>query len=150
VLAPLSVLGGRPDLVLLAVVGWAFLRGPTEGVIWAFIGGLLLDLFSGGPFGCFTLSLLLVALFVGQRWGQELGSHVLQLVLLTLIAGFCYHLVLLVILWWSGHPPHWSYHLSRVAAPSAVVNAALAPFVHWPLAWLDRRTKPEGFTLDGA
>ena len=42
VLAPISVLGGRPDLVLIAVAVWAFLRGPAEGAVWAFIGGLLI------------------------------------------------------------------------------------------------------------
>jgi len=149
-LARISLLGGRPDLVFLVVAGWAFLRGPAEGAVWAFIGGLLLDLFSGGPFGGFAFSLLVVAFFVGRQWGRELGSVVLQLVLLLLVACFSYHVLLLLVLGWAGHPIDWGYDLSRVAAPSAVLNAALAPFVYWPLAWLDRRTRPEGFTLDGA
>jgi len=149
-LAQVSLLGGRPDLVFLVVAGWAFLRGSVEGTVWAFIGGILLDLFSGGPFGAITFSLLLAALFVGQQWGRELGSTFLQLFLLVLITCFAYHLVLLLILGWSAHPVDWRYALSHVAAPSAVLNAVLAPFVHWPLSWLDRRTRPEGFTFDGA
>jgi len=136
--------------MFLVVLGWAFLRGPVEGAVWAFIGGLLLDVFSGGPFGAFALSLSLVALFVGQKWGRELGSLFLQLVLIALIACFLYHVSLLLILAGVGHPVNWSYSLSQVAAPSTVLNAALAPFIYWPLAWLHQRTRSEGFTLDGA
>jgi rod shape-determining protein MreD len=150
ILSRVSLLGGRPDLIFLAVVGWALLRGSTEGAVWAFTGGLFLDLFSGGPFGGITLALLLVALFVGRQWGRELGSVFLQLVLLALVACFVYHVLLLLVLGWTGRPVDWSFSLSRVAFPSAILNAVLAPFVYWPLAWLDRRTRPEGFTLDGA
>ena len=147
-LAQVTVLGAHPDVVLLAVVVWAFLRGSAEGTVWAFVGGLILDLLSGGPMGGMTLALLATAFFVGRRWGQELGSTTFQLVLLTLVAGFAYHLVNLLVLGWVGHPVNWSHGLSRVAGPSAVLNAALAPFIYRPLAWLDRRTRTEGFTLD--
>lgn len=133
--------------MFLLVAGWAFLRGPGEGAIWAFIGGLLLDALSGGPFGGFTLSLLVAALLVGQRWGRELGSTAFQIILLVLVAGFLTHAVLLLSMSATGYPVDWPHALSRVAAPSAVLNALLAPLVHQPLSWLDRRTRPEGFTL---
>jgi hypothetical protein len=32
-----------------------------------------------------------------------------------------------------------------VAGPSALLNTVLAPFVRQPLAWLERRTRREGF-----
>lgn len=147
VLAPISVLGGRPDLVLIAVAVWAFLRGPAEGAVWAFIGGLLLDLFSAGPFGSIALALLLVSFFTSRQWGRELGSTFLQLTLLMLIACFLYHVLMLLGLAWAGHAVDWRYDLAHVAAPSAVLNGVLAPFVYQPLAWLHRRTRPEGFTL---
>ncbi len=148
-LSRLSVLGGRPDLVLLLVLAWAFLRGPAEGAVWAFIAGILLDLLSGGPFGGITLALLLASLLLAQQWGRELGSLFLQLFLLVLVGCFVYHLVLLLTLAWTGHSVDWQYALARVAAPSALLNAVLAPFVHRALAWLDRRTRPEGFTIRG-
>jgi rod shape-determining protein MreD len=150
VLARVAVLGGRPDLVFLVVVVWAFLRGSTEGAIWAFIGGLLLDALSGGPFGCIALSLLVVAILVGRQWGRELGSNLLQLALLVLVGCFTYHVLMLLILGWTGQPVDWRYGLSHVAAPSAVLNAAAAPLVYWSFSWLDRQTRREGFSFDGA
>jgi rod shape-determining protein MreD len=148
VLTNVTLLGGHPDIVFLVVAVWAFLRGTIEGSVWAFIGGVILDLCSGGPFGGMTLALLAVAFILGQQWGQELGSTVLQLILLILIACFTYHVILLLVLGWIGQSVNWAYALPQVAAPSAILNAVLAPFVHWPLQWLNRRTRPEGFTLD--
>jgi rod shape-determining protein MreD len=148
VLTQLPVSGGQPDIILLAVVAWGLLRGPAEGMIWAFIGGILLDLFSGGPMGGITLALLLVAFLAGQQWASELGLAYVQLILLTLILSFLYHLLLLLILSWRGYPVEWAYSLPRVAAPSAALNAVLAPFIYRPLVWLDRRTRPEGLTFD--
>ncbi|MCX8066459.1 MAG: rod shape-determining protein MreD [Anaerolineae bacterium] len=148
-LAGISLFGAHPDLVFLLVVGWAFLRGPVEGAVWGFIGGLLLDALSGGPLGGFSLALLAAALLAGQKWGQELGSALFRLWLLALGACFLYHVVLLLTLSVTGHPVDWQYGLARVAAPSAVANSLLALIAYWPLAWLDRRTRTEGFTLDG-
>jgi rod shape-determining protein MreD len=148
VLTRVSLFGGQPNLVFLAVVSWGLLRGSAEGMIWAFIGGMVLDLFSGGPMGSITLALLLVAFVVGRQWGRELGSLTLQLVILALILCFLYHVLLLLTLVWTAYPVDWAYSLTRVAAPSAVLNAVLAPFVYRPLAWLDRRTRPEGLTFD--
>lgn len=147
-LTQLSVAGGRANLVLLAVVAWGLLRGPAEGMIWAFIGGMVLDLFSGGPMGGITLALLIVAFLAGQQWGSELGLAYIQLILVTLMLSFLYHILLLLVLGWRGYPVDWAYSLPRVAAPSAALNAVVAPFIYRPLVWLDRRTRPEGLTFD--
>lgn len=146
-LAGISLFGARPDLVFLLVAVWAFLRGPIEGAVWAFIGGLLLDTLSGGPFGGFTLALLAAALLVGQQWGRELGSAAFQLVVLVLVACFVAHGVLLLAMSATGYPVNWPYVLVHITGPSAVLNALLAPVVHLPLSWIDRRTRPEGITF---
>jgi rod shape-determining protein MreD len=65
----LQVGGVKPDLVLLLVVSGTLLYGSKAGIVWAFVGGLALDIFSGGPMGGSSLALM-VATFViglGQR-----------------------------------------------------------------------------------
>ncbi|MCS7179149.1 MAG: rod shape-determining protein MreD [Anaerolineae bacterium] len=146
-LAGVSLFGAHPDLVFLLVAVWAFLRGPIEGAIWAFIGGLLLDALSGGPFGGFALALLVAALLTGQQWGRELGSTAFQLMLLVLVGCFAFHITLLLALTATGYSVNWPYALSHTAGPSAALNALLAPVAHLPLSWLDRRTRPEGITF---
>jgi len=47
----LKLFGVMPNLMLLTVVAWSLLRGPGEGVVWGFVGGIFLDLFSRAPLG---------------------------------------------------------------------------------------------------
>lgn len=133
--------------MLLVVLAWTVVRGVDEGLAWSFIGGLVVDLLSGGPLGATALALLPVALLAGQPWGKRLGSQVVRLLLLALLSVAAYHLVLLVILAWTGHKVDWGFALLRVAGPSVLLNALLAPFVRQPLAWLGRRIRREGLNL---
>jgi rod shape-determining protein MreD len=59
----------KPDLVLIMVIVGTLLYGGRSGVLWAFVGGLALDLFSNGPLGASSLALMAAALVasVGHR-----------------------------------------------------------------------------------
>ncbi len=61
----LTIAGVKPDLVLLLVIVGTLLYGPRAGVVWAFIGGLFLDIFSGGPFGSSSLALMAAVAVAG-------------------------------------------------------------------------------------
>ena len=101
-LSRINLWGARPDLMLLVVLVWAVVRSMDEGMVWGFVGGLIIDLFSGGPLGTTALALLTVAFLTGQPWGQGIGSPVIRLLLLAFAAGLAYHLVLLAVLAWTG------------------------------------------------
>jgi len=137
-----SVWGARPDPMLLIVMLWAMVRGLDEGLVWGFIGGLLVDLLSGGPMGGTSLALLAAAFLAGQPWGRGLGSSVLRLLFLMFAGALAYYLVLLIALA-VGHTVAWGFSLWRVALPSTLLNVALAPFVRPLLTWLERKTRRE-------
>lgn len=142
-LARIDWWGAQPNLMLLVVLIWSVVRGVEEGLVWGFIGGLVIDLFSGGPLGATVLALLAVALLAGQPWGQGIGSSVIRLLLLTFVAVLLFHVILLMILSWTGYNVVWGWAILRVAGPSALLNAALSPFIQQPLNWLERSTRRE-------
>ena len=146
-LSRISVVGGQPNLMLLVVLIWAVVRGLDEGLVWAFVGGLILDLLSGGPLASMALALLAAAYLAGQSLGEQFGSRAVRLVMLAVLGSTVYHLALLILLDWSGHTVDWGFSLLRIAAPSVVLNAVLTPIVLPPLAWLERVTGEEGFVL---
>ena len=146
-LSQVSLWGARPDLMLLVVLVWTAVRGLDEGLIWGFIGGLVIDLLSGGALGVQVLSLLAVAFLAGQGWAEGLGSPLVRMLLLALLCGMAYHLVLLVALAWTGREVDWGFSMLQVAGPSVLLNMVLTPFVWQPLAWLERRTRRERFVL---
>lgn len=147
-LSRVDLWGARPDLVLLVVLVWAVVRGVDEGAVWGFIGGMTIDLLSGGPLGATVLALSAVALLAGQPWGRGIGSPTMRLLLLAFVAVLAHHLVLLTVLAWTGYSVDWGRAILGVAGPSALLNAALAPFVQRPLVWLERKVRRERlFTL---
>lgn len=133
--------------MLLVVLAWTVVRNANEGLVWGFVGGLFVDLLSGGPLGATSLALLAMAFLAGQPWGQGLGSPVVRLLLLALVGVVVYHLVLLIALALTGHTVAWGFSLLRVAGPSALLNMVLAPFIQQPLAWIERKIRREGFAL---
>lgn len=60
VLAQLQLAGVRPDLVLTVGIGVAMTMGFDAGIVWAFVGGLLLDvMLPERPIGSTTLAMLI-------------------------------------------------------------------------------------------
>jgi rod shape-determining protein MreD len=59
-IAPYLQIGGvQPDLVLVLAVIWTVVVGFEGGLVWAFLGGLLIDVLAPRPFGSTAFSLLL-------------------------------------------------------------------------------------------
>ncbi len=91
----------KPDLVLLIVVVGTLIYGGRAGLNWAFFGGIILDIFSGGPLGSSSLALLVVAVIVGigQRTFSRFNFLVplLAISIATIAYGATYVSVLAVL-----------------------------------------------------
>jgi rod shape-determining protein MreD len=121
----LIVHGALPGIVLVVVVCWGILRGMDEGLLWAFIAGLLLDLFSGWPFGTITVSLVLTAGVVSLGRGTFMKTHALLPLFTVFTATILYFLVVLFILESTQHQVDWIAGIRDIVLPTAVYNAAL-------------------------
>lgn len=58
ILPRFSIAGVEPQLLFVIPLAWGLLRGLEEGLVWAFIAGLWLDLFSLAPMGLSSLALM--------------------------------------------------------------------------------------------
>jgi rod shape-determining protein MreD len=142
-LPALKIFGVKPELMLLTVLAWSLVRGVEEGLVWAFLGGLMLDLFSGGVFGASTLALLFVSFLSGLTEGSVTRTGFLMPMGMALLGTLLYQaLFLLVVQFTRGGVP-WGDSLFQVMLPSLVVNALLMPVVFYALVWLDRKTGRE-------
>ena len=66
VFARLKLFGVAPDLVVVLVICFALLEGPTSGAVVGFSSGLLKDLLLSAPKGLTGLSYLIVGYVVGS------------------------------------------------------------------------------------
>lgn len=58
VLPRLAIAGVVPQLTFVVAVAWGLLRGMDEGLVWAFIAGIWVDLFSVTPLGLSSLAFM--------------------------------------------------------------------------------------------
>jgi rod shape-determining protein MreD len=139
----LTVLGARPDLMLLTVVAWALLRGTREGMVWGFVGGLLLSLFSGGPFAYAALVLVAVGFLSGLGQTTVTRGRIVLPLLAVLLATLLHGLLSLFLLYVTGRPVMWLDSLVRVLLPAIVLNCLLSIPVYAGFRRLHRRMGPE-------
>ncbi len=69
-----TLLGGAPDLVCVAVVSIALLRGPESGALAGFVAGLGVDALTWQPLGLAALVYCLIGYGAG-RVGEQLSDH---------------------------------------------------------------------------
>jgi rod shape-determining protein MreD len=142
----IAVNGAIPGIILLAVVDWGILRGPDQGMLWAFIGGLGLDLFSSWPFGTSTVALVIVASLVSLGGGTFIRTHSLLPPAAVFAATILYYLIAFFILESVHHPVDWLEALRGAVFPIAVYNAVL----NIPVFWLLRRLEAHVYPLPRA
>jgi len=102
VLPAFPLFGVIPGLWLVVAVGWSLVRGMREGLVLAFVGGLIIDLLSAAPLGVSSISLMLAIAVVTflQRFLPRNRTVVpaLLMALATIIFWFVYLLLLRLIM----------------------------------------------------
>lgn len=143
VMPHLTVAHVQPDLILAVTVCWALFRGPTEGAVLGFLGGIALDLFSGAPFGMHTFVMTGVGAVAGfaaaliprEQWALLPG---------TVLACTVFQQAACVwLLQARGWPLEWSQVLVSTVIPAALLNLLLSVLLYPPVGAVHRWTGPE-------
>lgn len=125
VVAHWRILNGGPDVVLLLTLSWTLAGDWRGGLVWAFVGGLCLDVLSTGPVGTATIGLVLMTYLASLTEGRFWRSHVLLPLAAVLLGSIGYHLFQLLLLSLSGYAFNVSVALTRMALPAVLLNTAL-------------------------
>jgi rod shape-determining protein MreD len=133
-----KISGVHPDLVLVLVIGWVILRGLEEGLFWAVIGGLSLDILSGAPFGVFTFSMVVVALVTSLFHGRVFGSSIILPLSLAFPLSLLFNGLVLLLLMLLGRPIDWGAAFFYILLPVAIFNTMVMVLV-FPLLYLLNR-----------
>lgn len=133
---------GRPDLVLLAVAGWALAGEGQQAMVWGLIGGVFLDMLSALPMGTSSIALILVAYLVSLYARRIWEVNLLMPLGVTLIASLFFHSFMLIALLLLGRTVQLDYAYARVILPSTFINLLFTLPVSQALAGLQRRLYP--------
>lgn len=136
----LRVFGGQPDLIVILVIVWSALDVDREGLAWAFIGGLFVDLFSGVPMGVSSVALLPVAYLVTLTESNFYRNNLLLTLPLAAAGAAVYHVLYLILLrFLVDYPVVWAESLWYVTLPSVLFDVILIiPVLRLLMRWYDR------------
>jgi rod shape-determining protein MreD len=134
--------GVQPDLVLILVIAWTILRDLEEGLTWALIGGVSLDLISGAPFGVFSLALVVAALAANLSHGRIFGSNIVVPLGFTFPLSVLFNVLVLLFLSLLGRPVIWTDVFSNVLLSVALFNTAIMLVVFPVLYYFNRFLNP--------
>jgi len=126
-LAPVLAVGDlRPNLMLAAVVTVTALLGLGTGAVWAFVGGLTVNLLTTDPLGSVPLGLLLVAGLLASASRLVGRSGVVLALLGGVIGSLLVDLVgLIVLVLVGGAPLPQPGSVAGLLLPTAALNGLL-------------------------
>lgn len=139
----IRILDGQPDLVFLLVMAWSIHATPQQGLAWAVVGGLFVDLLSAAPLGATTLGLALVLLMLEAVRGQLTRVSFFTYAGLVLVGSFVVKVVLLVVIALAGFSIAPVETFTRNILPGVAYNLAFMLPVYVTVRLIQRRVTPE-------
>lgn len=125
-----TILGIKPDLILIVVVVFSLLKGAKEGTISGFTSGLLQDIFSVGILGINALAKTVIGFICGIIKEKIFHEHILFIIpVITFISSFIQSILIFLLLRAFGTEYNLAWSLKQVALPEALYSSLLSPFI---------------------
>jgi rod shape-determining protein MreD len=128
----LRVGDAQPHLVFVLAVVWTVAVGLDSGLVWAFVGGLVLDTLAQRPLGSTAFALLLVVGATGAITRFLVRIRPVVAIIATLLLSLVYSMTLLM-LFSVLRPPSTLADPLRIVGPSVLYDVIVAA-VLGPLA----------------
>ena len=137
----ISVYGVVPDLLLLATVSYAFLRGSAWGGFVGFSIGLMEDLSVGSVFGLHAFTLTLIGLFFGRFSDRVFKEQFFLPITASIAATFAKYVISALIVYLLGYHFNPFLHIGRVLFILLLFQLIFAYPIHWATFHLDKRIR---------
>lgn len=145
-----STNGIGPNLVFVIVLAWSINATFRQALVWAVVGGILLDLLSAIPTGTSAIAMIAVVFAISGIGGQFYRVGLLLLAITTLFGSFffgIYGVVMIEIyqfIGWlptdiSGFNPNWVDAVTTFVLPVTLYNVVLVIPVYILLRQIQRR-----------
>lgn len=133
----LSILGIKPDLLLILVIFLGLHKGPIPGAGYGFLAGILLDVFSPVPLGTNVLSKTVLGFLAGAAAPLlYLEAPFIQGLLLFLVM-FLEGMIFFILLSSFHLAPPFSYSFLYIILPASLYTSLLAPLLFSLLKRID-------------
>lgn len=124
-----ELIGIFPDVTLVIILVWSAVRGVRDGLIWAFLVGILLDTLALDPLGANALALLPVVL-LGALSGRVFFQSNLIVPILACVAATFLHALVLLLVRSAGGESLSIASLLRIIMLQTVLNVMIVPPIY--------------------
>jgi rod shape-determining protein MreD len=139
----IEVAGAFPNLVLVAVIALTWTAGVRAALVWACVGGVLLDLTAPGPLGPHALALLAGA-YVSGFWARNLTrDSPIHPAMAAALSTILYSLIVVGADGWLGLPVPSTRLAIQLTVAASIYNALLMPPAMALLRRMQARIQPQ-------
>jgi rod shape-determining protein MreD len=124
-----ELIGIFPDVTLVIILVWSAVRGMRDGMIWAFLVGILLDTLAMDPLGANALALLPVVLLGALSGRAFFQSNLIVPILACVLATFLHAIVLLLVRSAGGTSVSFA-PLLRIIMLQTILNVMIVPPIY--------------------
>lgn len=139
-LARVSIFGVYLQPALIVAIVWSILRGPYEGLVWAFTIGVILDFFSVGPTGSMALALMITILPLSYL-NQVLPENTYVMPIALTAVGIVIYLLAYTLILAIAQMGFRSNALIDLPL-TVLLNTLLSIPIYWSLRWTSRLLFP--------
>lgn len=118
-----------PDVTLVIILVWSAVRGVRDGLLWAFLVGILLDTLALDPLGGNALALLPVVLLGALSGRAFFQSNLIVPIVACVVATFLHAFVLLLVRSAGGESIAMT-SLIRIIMLQTVLNVMIVPPIY--------------------
>ncbi len=130
--------GVSVNFMLLFTVSAAFLRGPSWGVLFGFVTGILQDSTTGSFFGCATFSFMTAGFFFGMFSSRVFKEQFFLPVVSSIFAGALHFLIMIAFVFLLGYRPDFVQMIYKILMPFLIFQVIFSWPVHKLVYTLDK------------
>lgn len=135
----LSFLSVYPNLMLILIFSFGFIRGSTDGMCYGLVAGLLLDLSSGGALGFYTLFYIWMGYLNGICTKYYYEDYITLPLVLCGINELVYNLYLYVFGFLVRGRLSFGYYLVNIILPEMIFTIVTTLIVYRLFLFISRK-----------
>ena len=132
------------DLVLVIVLSWNLAYPDSESLLWALLGGLMLDALSGTHMGINIIALTMASLIANLAGSRVWSTHIILRISVGITGTVIYYLVYFLLLTTTGWKTDWANIPIENFVRSIIINVfviiLILPTARWLAVTITKRS----------
>jgi len=129
-----------PNLLLILVVSYAYMRGPMTGLMLGLFSGLLVDLMGGRYIiGIYALIYMLIGYFIGYTYKYYSNDDYTLPLIIIAISDFVYGFLFYVVEFLLRGRLNFLYYFRRMIVPEIIYTVAVSIILYKLLHMINKR-----------